>query len=261
MTPTQRLVTINAWSFSRYGTYTQCPRKAKYQVIDRLKEPDEKAPALLNGIRVHAMASVWATKKMPAQLDREAEPFRRELELLARAKIVPQELATFKEEFDQLRATKDVIVESQWTLDKDWNDMGPHGWFEKSAWLRIKVDLHYLETSGPVRARKTRVVIRDHKTGKFSPDHAQQRSLYALGALLVYPDAAEVEVAHWYLDQGITGPEEGGEVWTRGQLPALKAEWLRRTQAMLRDTTFMPNPTDKCRWCFFSKAKGGPCEF
>jgi hypothetical protein len=30
---------------------------------------------------------------------------------------------------------------------------------------------------------------------------------------------------------------------------------------MLEDIDFIPNPNPTCRWCAFSKQKGGPCAF
>jgi hypothetical protein len=257
LTPTQKLVHITAWSYSRHSTYEQCPAKAKYSIIDKLKEPG--SAAMDKGNLVHAVAAVWATDRLPVR-DRDNDRFYGELQATKTSKVTPTPLILFTEEFAALRKRKGVMVEDQWTFDRQWNDMGPQGWFSPMAWLRIKVDLHYLAVAGRKTAQKTTVVIRDHKTGKWSPDHALQRSLYALGALLRYPDAAEVEVSHWYLDLGRAEPPEGA-VWSRAQLPALKEEWTRRTAALLADTTFAPNPTDKCRWCHFRKANGGPCSF
>jgi hypothetical protein len=259
--PKPRLVTIDAFSYSRLSTYTQCPRKAKYTAIDKLREPND-APALVNGNKVHFMANVWVTGRLP-KFDRESLQFKTVLEkTLAdrKANKVPHELATFEEEFRGLQKLGNTaVVEDQWAFDREWNYLGPQGWFSKQAWLRIKVDLHYLKAMKVKRTLNTTTAnIVDYKTGKFNPEHGLQRSLYALGALLVYPDVANVTVAHWYLDAGREG---GPEAWTREQLPALKEEWLRRTKAMLSDTTFAPNPTDKCKWCWFRKANGGPCEF
>jgi hypothetical protein len=79
--------------------------------------------------------------------------------------------------------------------------------------------------------------------------------LYGLGAFLVYPDVAEVQASHWYLDAGI----EHKDSWRASQLNALKKEWLQRIEAMMNDTTFAPNPTTACKWCHFRKANSGPC--
>jgi len=122
----------------------------------------------------------------------------------------------------------------------------------------MKVDVHRLVVVKEGARRETVVAIADYKTGKERPDHALQRSLYALGALIMYPDAARATAAHWYLD---AGKEGGPEVWERSQLPDLKREWTNRSRAMLGDRTFSPTPGRHCQWCAFSKEKGGPCRY
>lgn len=249
--PIPRLVTIQAWSYSRFSTYDQCPRKAQYQYIHRLPEPDSTAG--MKGTRVHAIAAMIATGKLPPP-SKDNRAFYAELPAILKSKTFPEELATFQQEFKELRKIASVQVESDWAFRKDWT---PCGWFDRDCWLRIKVDLHWLAQRKNGRGRVTEVEIRDHKTGKWSKDHVLQRSLYGLGAFLMYPDAAVVRAAHWYLDLG----KEESDTWVRKDLPGLQQEWLNRTTAMLNDTTFAPRPSDKCRWCHFRKANGGPCEF
>jgi len=252
--PTPRLVQIQAWSYSRFQTYEQCPQKSKYQVIDKLKEPDGAAG--MKGTRVHALAAVWVSRQLPP-LDKDNTAFYPELEALVKAKKIPVELETFEVEFGLLRRNKTAQVEQQWTFNRDWEDMGEQGWFSSQAWLRIKVDEHHLEVKKNGALRRTTVHIVDYKTGREYEDHALQRSLYALGAFLKYPDAERVTAAHWYLDAGVERKQE----WARAVLPALQAEWVKRTTAMLNDTTYAPRPSDKCRYCWFRKANNGPCKF
>lgn len=252
MSPVRRIMKIAAWSYSRLSDYLQCPFKTKCKVIDKMKEPD--SPAGKNGTRIHVLAAAWATNKVPA-LDRQTEEYRSEVTAMLKKGKVPEELAPFKKEFDALRKRQDIQVEAQWTFNVDWEITG---WFDKDAWLRIKVDLHYLVQEKKGKKVTTGVVIRDHKTGKQRADHDLQRSLYALGAFLQYPDAEWVEASHWYLDPGLEG---GPERWTRAQLPALQAEWLKRTHGLLNDTSFAPRPGAYCQWCVASKAKGGPCRY
>jgi len=248
MIPTPKLVQITAWSYSRYGTYTQCPFKAKLTCIDKMREPD--SPAGLNGTRVHALAAAFLGRVMP-EFDQTNLKLEQELQRIRKTLKPPVELNTFTEEFKGLRKLKTLLlVEQDWAFDREWQ---PTSWFGPQAWLRMKVDLHYLET----KKYDTTIHIRDYKTGKKNPDHILQRSLYALGAFLQYPDAKRAVVAHWYLDQGVEDVQE----WSSTELPKLKKEWLQRTKAMLSDSTFAPRPGEYCRWCWFSKVNGGPCVF
>jgi hypothetical protein len=119
------------------------------------------------------------------------------------------------------------------------------------------MDTHFLSAVKVAGINETTVEVIDHKTGKEYPDHADQRSLYALGALLMYPDAVRVIVKHWYLDTG----SEGKDTFTRDQLPALQSLWLQRIGPMLKDKKFKPEPGQHCRWCHFRKANNGPCQY
>lgn len=255
--PTLRTVVkkITAWSYSRWTDYVKCPFLSKLKAIDKLREPSNKA--LDKGRRVHAMAATLALGKVPplSKDDAELKPM---LEgLLKKGAKFPVELETFEAEFCEIRTKiKNAQVECEWAFDRDWNRVD---WFAPSAWLRIKVDLHWLVEKKKGVQRETRVEIVDHKTGRWSSEHAEQRELYALGALLVYPDAVVVRARHWYLD---AGKEEGFSVaWGPQDLDNLKQRWLNRTTAMLNDTTFAPKAGPYCRWCHFRKANGGPCEF
>src|SRR6266704_5082822 len=109
--PVARLVNIAAWSYSRFGDYQQCPALAKYKIIDKLREPDSKAGA--KGTRVHALAAVWASKKIPP-MDKDNAAFYPELKALLKAKTIPTELAPCAAEVAVLRKMKNIYTESEW---------------------------------------------------------------------------------------------------------------------------------------------------
>ncbi len=222
---------FDAWSFSRYNDWVLCPFKAKLKHIMKLKEPG--SPAMERGSEIHKLAENFV--KMKAK-----DP-------------CPPELATFEEEFRYLQA-KGVGVETQWAFTSAWTSTG---WFDRDAWCRLVVDLHWVED---LAAGGKRLILVDHKTGKINVDHEEQLSLYALGGLLKYPDVTEVKIELWYLDHGEVRPE-GEKVYLRADLGNLKKTWDRRVKPMLVDTQFKPRPGDACRWCHWKAAKGGPCKF
>jgi hypothetical protein len=82
-------------------------------------------------------------------------------------------------------------------------------------------------------------------------------SLYGLGGMLKYPHVKVVHTHLWYLDSGnpITITYDAKE------LPKLRESWNKKVTPMLNDTRFSPKPGNHCRWCTFSKTKGGPCKF
>jgi|SRR5579859_5709297 len=223
---------LTAWSYSRWKDYEKCPFFCKCKHLLRMREPDN--PAMENGTIVHQLGAQHVTGAL---------------------KKFPKELGVFGEEFKKLRAAK-ALTEQEWAFDSRYAQVD---WFSKQAWLRIKVDAHYLlqQPTGKRGLVRTTVVIVDYKTGKNHADHAQQRSLYALGGLLMYPDAAEVVAEHWYIDSG----EIESDTFAAKDLPKLQRQWEQRTRAMLADSSFVPRPGAYCRWCHYSKAKGGPCIF
>lgn len=217
---------ITAWSYSRWNCYEDCPRKAKYKFVD--KRPEPGSTAMDRGSEIHKIAENFV------------------LAPGARAPKVPSELAYYGAEFKLARKGKPV-AEQEWAFTADW---GSTGWFSKDAWCRVKTDLCFW--------RKDKLVIVDHKTGKRRDEHVTQLSLYALGGFIKFPVIDSISAEVWYLDQGkpITNAE-----FERGQLDDLKADWEKKTKAMLSDTIFAPRPSRACSWCHFRKENGGPCEF
>jgi CRISPR/Cas system-associated exonuclease Cas4 (RecB family) len=214
---------ITAWSFSRWGDYEQCPAKAKYKHVDRMKEPG--SPAMERGSMIHTLAENFVKGPLKGAL--------------------PPELKLFGKEFRDLRKRK-AICEEQLAFTEKWEKCD---WFAHNTWLRVKMDVMYLDGD-------TLVVI-DHKTGKPKDDYGLQLSLYALAGFLTFPSATKVRAALWFLDAG----EEVAEGFTRDQVEDLKKDWLKRIKPMFSDTRFAPKPGNYCRWCHFRKGNNGPCQF
>lgn len=214
---------ITSWSYSRYACYSECPAKAKYKFIDKLPEPS--APALERGNYVHKIAEDF-TKGM--------------------FKKIPMELAKFREQFFELKKSKPMVEES-WCFKQDWSGTTWDDW--TGCWLRVKVDAACFED--------TTLHIIDHKTGKKRDGYEDQLGLYALSGFLKFPHVKTVYTHLWYLDSG-----DHVEIpYAADQTKVLQKGWEKKVQPMLNDTTFAPRPGNACRFCHFSKAKGGPCKY
>lgn len=226
---------IESWSFSRYNVYRQCPAKAKYKFIDKLKEPD--SPQMQRGTDIHKMA----------------EDF-----VLGRIKKLPAELQLFADEFKRLKAQKVKYVEESWTFKKDWSETSWNDW--NGAFLRVKLDVAYINTEHNV------LVPIDHKTGKFdsykNAEYEEQLQLYGLASLKKFPTVDGVSPRLWYLDHGIVHPDADSEIfYSRKDESYLEKLWADKTKKMLSDTVFKPTPNDKCRFCHFRKSNSGPCKY
>lgn len=217
---------ILAWSYSRFEVYSMCPAKAKYKLLDKIEEPSNKA--LDNGARIHDLAKEYVR---------------------GIRKVLPLEFIKFKTQFAVLLKNK-AKAEQEWAFTKNWVKTLWNDW--EDCWVRIKVDAVYV--TGDT------VVVVDYKTGKnkTAEYHEDQRSLYALGAFLVYPKAKQVRVEHWYLEHG---PREGIQVseYDRQDLAGLKKLWEAKVKPMTSDTRFAPLPGGYCSFCHYRNGNGGPC--
>ena len=223
--PTKPILKFTAWSYSRLHDYDECPARASYKHLQKIPE-GPKGPALLRGSEIHKLAENFGT---------------------GRLKKLPVELKLFAEEFAELVKHKRILqVEQQLALDASWQ---PSDWFGPQAWLRAVLDACY--------ADKSTFVVRDYKTGRVKPENIAQLDLYALVGFAYHEEVETVDAALWYTDAG----EVNARNYVRADVPRLQREWTRRTKKMLADTTFKPKPGNACRWCPYTKGKGGPCRF
>lgn len=219
---------LTAWSFSRLNDYRKCPKFAYFKHVKKMKEPGNKA--MDRGSVIDAMESDFIKGKL---------------------KICPPEIATFEEEFTQLRKYKNAITQEQWSFNAEWKVTG---WFDQDAWLRVKTDVYRLDIKSNV------LLLVDCKTGKERDEHLEQVDLYALCGLLKMPTVEAVDPRIWYTDLGKEVPEKE-KLYTQADVPKLKKYWMAQVKPMLTDTRFKEKPSNACTWCFFSKAKNGPCSY
>lgn len=233
---------ITSWSFSRYSVWQQCPLKAKLKFLDKLEEPG--SPAMERGNDIHKGIEGYI-KGATSRLNKEwnAKAFGDTLKgLRGRYKKNPSSLLV-----EETLAYRDDFTLTRWD---DWN----------GCWLRVKVDVAEIDGTED----HPHISILDWKTGRYRPadesSYTLQLDLYALGALLRYPNAKDITVqpSLVYIDEGIR--HTVGE-YTKADLPRLKKEWLARVKPMLADTKFAPKPNRFCNYCHFRASNGGPCKF
>ena len=226
--PIKRQLQIKAWSYSRLVDYKQCPLRAKLKYIDRASEPG--SAAMDRGALIHEEAAAYVRGEL---------------------KRLPNDLKLFKQEFQvlkKLNAATPLAVEMQWAFTDKW---APCDWFGPQAWCRMVLDVVTPHIDGAMR-------IIDHNTGRNRfEEQRPQLSLYAVGGFMRYPEVNEITTEFWYTDQG----ELCSDIFYRKDLLKLKALWAGEVKALLRDHMFAPRPSDKCRWCHYSKAKVGLCPY
>lgn len=223
---------VTAWSYSRYADYKQCPLKFKLKHIEKRRTAG--SPQMERGSTIHKMGETFL--KTP---------------LSTKGKVVaklPPEYVHFKEEMAQL-ATLDPIVEAQWGFTRSWT---PTGWFNKDTWLRIVTDVTVVYDDNTAD-------IIDFKTGRKYDTNQEQMDLFSCGPFMMFPNVNEVTTRLWYLDQPTDNEVE--QTFTRADFDKIVKQWEKRILPMFKDKKFAPTPNDKCKWCDFSKVKGGPCVY
>lgn len=246
---------VTAWSYSRYSDYKLCPLKFKLKHIDKLKEPG--SPAMERGSAIHKLGETFLTAP---QLEPVPVPKTRKKPVIDEI-VIPIEYANFQEEMVQLRGLS-PLVEQQWGFTQAWEPAAasardPHGWFAGDTWLRIVTDVTVVYDDDTAD-------IVDFKTGKMYDTNQEQMELFSCGPFMKFPKVEAITTRLWYLD--VPDPKGNGanvveQQFSRDDFERIKGEWTQRIVPMFKDKRFAPTPNDKCRWCHFSRAKGGPCKY
>lgn len=222
-----KLPPVVAWSYSRYADYKLCPAKFMYKHL--MKLPDPGTAAMNRGNEIHKAA---------------------ELVVKAKADITP-ELENVREQLEFLRDNY-AVAEENWGFRASWEWIGREGWFGDDVWFRAKTDVRLLYDDDTL-------LLGDWKTGKKYFSNEEQIELFALAGYRRFPTVTEVDTRLWYID--VEDDNEIQRVYTPKELEAIQKDWTKRVVPMFKDRRFAPTPNDKCGWCPFTKAKGGPCKF
>lgn len=222
---------FTSWSYSRYSDWKNCPLRAKLKHLDKIPEPP--SPPMERGIAIAKLGEEY---------------------LKGERRNVPKELKPMADDFKKLRKKSDLFVEEMWGFDRQWRVVPWNDW--NNCVLRVKIDVGYRE--------KNTVYIVDNKTGKYHENghsgYDEQLSLYAAAAVYKFEDVEKIFTRLHYTDHGIKYPENPMMV-TAEQAFQLSKEWDKKVRPMLNDERFVPNPSNACRWCAYSKARGGPCKY
>ena len=211
------------WGYSKLETFEKCPQKFKFQFIDKLPQPG--SAAMERGSKMHDSIETylngWTKELIP-------------------------ECQSFQEPIDALKKSA-FVAEQAIGLDKQWNKLSD--WFHADTWLRAKADAMYTFAD--------KLVVIDFKSGKYRVPSTDQVELYAIVGGALYPEAKQVTAEYWYLDTG----EVYSKDYTQEELKKLRTKYEKRAAPMYVNTTWNPEPSMECRWCPYSKTKGGKCAY
>lgn len=211
------------WSASRLKTYESCAAKYSYRYVEK-RPQGESSPQAARGSNIHA--AIEAAVKSGGDIPEEAGHL----------------VSTY---LRGLRFSKAVALsEFDLKLDRQWKQV-----IAGDYWYHGILDLLVLDD--------TKANVDDWKTGKMYKEHDDDKELYAIAVMSAYEHVEEVLTQYHYIDQGKMVPK----VFYRHHVEPAKERWTRRVLKMENESDFIPSPGYLCRYCPYSKAKGGPCRF
>lgn len=214
------------WSLTKVSTLEQCGAKYKFKYVDKIKEiAGEHAQ---RGTDIHATLESFIRTGSP-RLEGKLEFYHGFLTQL-RSHPVPLE--------PELR----IALTKEWTVCPD----------DQEPWLIMFLDLF--------RRVEVSASVWDWKTGKIYPKHDDQKELYALGVFCAHSDIEVVTATHVYVDLG----QNRERIYSRAfDFERLKEKWGEKGKRLerLTEQDYIPRPQFLCRYCSYSKEKGGPCKF
>lgn len=211
-------------SYTKISMYMECPAKKRYKYDER--RPIEQSPQAARGTAYHSAIESVLERDQPAPAE------------------FP-ELGFYSGYLQRLRSLG-AKAEYKFALTVEWV---PTGWDSGDAWVIGVADVWM--PSVPVAH------VQDWKTGKMYDSHEKQGEFYATSLFSYVPEAYEVKATFVYTDL----KKERNKTYHRDMLQSLRDRWTARIERMERDTICAPTPSWGCRYCPFSKAKGGPCQF
>lgn len=211
-------------SYSALTTFEECPFSYKLYYLDGIKY--EAGAAANRGTRLHTACEKYL--KGEIELSSLSIDFRKIKPLLI-------ELASLG-----------AKAEETWLCDDDGNY---HETETDDTRFKAIVDIHYI--------KHNRLVIKDLKTGRAYPEHADQLQAYATLGFSRYPDVEEVEVSCLYLEG-----EGQPTVYNRAIHKHLVQFWKGRWDKLFQAEEYLATPSvEACRYCSYRASKGGECSY
>ena len=261
---------VKSWSISRLEAYNRCPRKFKYEQLQKL------CPACFNGkLRGEFGASLFCDScgeesPVPAPLKRGSE-IGESLELyvngttsdLHREIKHPKVIEIANDLRTKFEAGK-VKTEHQMAFTREWEPCEYDDW--DRAWLRVKLDVQVSADGNAVEIVDWKTGGIDKKTGGVKADakYDDQLNLYAVAVLSRYPSVERTNARLVFVDCGARFDcivERPSGSLTRADLAKAQVRWTKKAKALLSDKLFAPSPSPLCNYCPFSVKKEGPCQF
>lgn len=228
------MTAITAWSYSRYACYALCPLQFKFKHIDKLPTPG--SPAMQRGDMIHKGIAAY---------------------IKGAVSVLPQDVlsnAVITDLVEQVRQFPNKEVEQQWGYTDTW---AAGSWFDRGGvktWFRSVLDAGIMYDDLTFEAV-------DWKTGRRYGSNEEQMETQAIAVFQRFKPVTHVTARLAYIDETSSKDPYEFHEFKATQLQSLKDKWEKKVRPMFEDKVFAPRPNEKCRFCDFSKSKGGQCAF
>ena len=225
-----------AKSYTQWSTFKKCPAQYKHRYVEKLPTPPSSAAAQ-RGTNLHGVVEQLLQGKI------DAIPFLDD----GAGNNIYAPLEPYEDFFKMLK-DKGAVAELGFLLNHDWEPCEEG----EPVHVRGYIDIIVPPSDG-------HIYIYELKTGKEYDDHVEQRNFYGAAALgLAWDQEVEkVTVYGTYMDLG----EMRENTYAASMQSTYKYFWNQKLEQMDNEQALVPNPGFYCRWCPFSKDKGGPCKF
>lgn len=215
---------IEPWGWSKLDVFRTCKKKFDFQFIQKIPEPGNAAMA--RGSQMHddieAYLNGWSTD------------------------VPVGPLTDWKKRFDELRGSN-FMAEQAVGLDKNWALLP--NWFHKDTWVRAKMDANKL--SGD------ELTVIDFKSGKYRVPHPDQVELYSIVGHAIHPHVRKVHAEFWFID----ADDVYNKTFTAAELLELRKKWEAEAAVIYGTEVWAESPSKDCKYCTYSRSKGGKCKY
>lgn len=227
-------------SVSSLDTYESCPRKYKFQQIDKL--PRKTWEHLDVGNYVHEVLEHFH-KQLNADASQQPEELLKQL-----AKNTWNKFST--------KISAEGMEKSKGLLKSYLAYVSSEGWPDVLATedrfsIEINKDLVIRGVVDRIDRTPTGYRILDYKTGKSKNLDKFQLQVYGMHLKNLFPDIQEYDGVYLVLPEG---PKEVSYTFTLGDIEEAKEDVIKTAESIATDKTWEPKPTFLCNYCDYYDA-------
>lgn len=209
------------YSFSKLNTHNQCPRRFKYQYIDKIPQEERDVTPLLKGGAVHSI------------LENFPEPSKHKLS--EKYQYIVDNF--MKSDIGQKYLTRDSVREHSFAIT---DKLEPTNYGNKESIFRGHIDYICLDNDC--------INLIDWKTGKYREEKYQdfnQLLFYAIYFFYSYPNVNNIRISYVYVEHDLENSITLERQYLNNYVNSL-LEMIEKTET---DTEFEKNKTELCEYC------------